>query len=333
MSRPTIGDVAAAAGVTRATVSHAFSGKRPISVATKERVFAAADRLGWVPSHSARALATQRANAVGLVLARDPDVIVADSFFPAFIAGLESALAEAEAALILQVAHSRAAEERAYRSMAAGRADGVVVLDLHREDWRVPFLAELGLTTVLVGVYDGEHPFTTVRTDDAAPVVELIAHLRANGHDRIAHVSGPLDYVHSHARAQAYLAETGSDELLREGDFGAASGRDLTAELLDLAQPPTAILYANDIMATAGLSLARSRGLHVPTDLAIAGFDDDHLSAHLSPPLTSVATDPARRGRIAGEALLADLAGATPRRLDVDCTRVHLRASTGARTP
>ena len=311
MSRPTIGDVAAAAGVTRATVSHAFSGKRPISTATKERVFAAADQLGWVPSHSARALATQRANAVGMVLARDPDVIVADSFFPAFIAGLESALAEAEAALILQVVHNRDAEELAYRSMAAGRADGVVVLDLHMQDWRVPFLAELGLTTVLVGVYDGEHPFTTVRTDDGSPITELVAHLRA----------------------QAYLTAIGSDELLREGDFGAASGRDLTAELIELPNPPTAILYANDIMATAGLSLARSRGLQIPTDLAIAGFDDDHLSAHLSPPLTSVATDPARRGRIAGEALLADLAGAAPRRLDVECTRVQMRASTGAPTP
>src|SRR5699024_9063956 len=116
-------------------------------------------------------------------------------------------------------------------------------------------------------------------------------------------------------------------------DFGAATGRDLTADLLDLADPPTAILYANDIMATAGLSLARSRDLRIPTDLAIAGFDDDHLSAHLSPPLTSVATDPARRGRIAGEALLTDLAGAIPRRLDVDCTRVMLRASTGVLTP
>src|SRR5699024_4988507 len=172
----------------------------------------------------------------------------------------------------------------------------------------VPFLADLDLTTVLVGAYDGDHDFTTVRTDDAGPVVALITHLRAAGHRRIAHVAGPLGYVHSAARAQAYLAQVGSDELLREGDFGAATGRDLTTELLDLADPPTAILYANDIMATAGLSLARSRDLRIPTDLAIAGFDDDHLSAHLSPPLPPAATDPPRRGRIAGEALLTDLA-------------------------
>lgn len=328
MSRTTIADVAREAGVTKATVSHALSGNRPISDETRAKVLAAAEKLSWVPSQSARALATSRANAIAVVLARDPAVIANDSFFPAFIAGVESVLSETETALILQVVPDRDAEERAYRAMIHGRADGALLLDLRRDDWRVPFLDELGLPTVLVGAYDQPAAFSCVRTDDAAPVREIIAHLRAAGHERIAHVSGPLDYVHSRARADAYISTIGDDSLLREGDFTAASGRARTEELLALPQRPTAILYSNDTMAIAGLSFARSQGLVIPRDLAISGFDDDHLSAHLSPALTSVSSDPAARGRAAARLLREDILGAQPRTEIVDCNIVHFREST-----
>ncbi|MBT2483942.1 MULTISPECIES: LacI family DNA-binding transcriptional regulator [unclassified Microbacterium] len=328
MSRTTIADVAREAGVTKATVSHALSGNRPTSEETRAKVLAAAEKLHWVPSQSARALATSKANAVAVVLARDPSVIANDSFFPAFISGVESVLAETETALLLQVVSGRDAEERAYRTLSNGRADGALLLDLRSDDWRVPFLDTLGLPTVLVGAYEQPTRFSCVRTDDAAPVREIVAHLRAAGHERIAHISGPLDYVHSRARADAYTTAIGSDELLREGDFTAASGRDLTEELLAVRDRPTAILYSNDTMAIAGLSYARSQGLVIPRDLAISGFDDDHLSAHLSPALTSVSSDPAARGRAAARLLREDILGTPPRTEVVDCNVVHFREST-----
>lgn len=331
MSRTTIADVAREAGVAKATVSHALSGNRPISEETRAKVLAAAEKLGWVPSQSARALANRRANAVAVVLARDPEVIANDSFFPAFIAGVESVLSETETALILQVVPDREAEERAYRSLSHGRADGALLLDLRDDDWRVPFLDDLELPTVLVGAYDGPHPFSCVRTDDATPIRNIIAELREAGHERIAHVSGPLTYVHSRARAEAYLDEVGGDDrLLREGDFTAASGRALTADLLALADRPTAIVYSNDTMAIAGLSYARAQGLAIPADLAISGFDDDNLSAHLTPALTSVSSDPAARGRAAARLLRADILGAEPRTEVVDCNIVHFRESTSS---
>ncbi|MDP3950169.1 LacI family DNA-binding transcriptional regulator [Microbacterium sp.] len=333
MTRTTIADVAREAGVTKATVSHALSGNRPISNETRNKVLAAAERLNWVPSQSARALATRRANAIAVVLARDPEVIANDSFFPAFIAGVESVLAPTETALILQVVPDRAAEERAYRALGRGRADGALLLDLRTDDWRVPLLDDLNLPTVLVGAYDQPTRFSCVRTDDTAPVREIVAKLRADGHKRIAHVSGPLDYVHSNARAEAYVDAIGGEELLREGDFTAASGRTLTAELLALPDRPSAILYSNDTMAIAGLSYARSQGLSIPRDLAISGFDDDHLSAHLSPALTSVSSDPAARGRAAARLLREDILGAEPRIETVDCNVVHFRDSTASTPP
>jgi len=133
------------------------------------------------------------------------------------------------------------------------------------------------------------------------------------------------------ARAQAYLDEvSGDDRLLREGDFTAASGRALTADLLSLPDRPTAIMYSNDTMAIAGLSYARAQGLAIPADLAISGFDDDNLSAHLTPALTSVSSDPAARGRAAARLLRADILGAEPRTEVVDCNIVHFRESTSS---
>lgn len=330
MTKPTIGDVAAAAGVTKATVSLVFSGKRAISSATKAKVLAAAEQLQWVPSASARALATRRANAIGIVLARDPAILASDAFFPAFIAGVEDVLARDEIALVLQVASTRQGEERAYRAMAQGRADGVILLDLRLDDWRLDFLQELALPAVLLGAHEGSSPFSCIRTDDALPLKQLLKRLRDDGHRRIAHVSGPLHYVHSSVRAQTYLDVVGSPELLREGDFTAGSGRDLTAQLLELPDRPSAIVYSNDTMAIAGYSYARALGLQIPRDLAVSGFDDDHLSAYLSPALTSVSTGPRQRGQMAAGRLLADIAGEEPRTVNLDCNKLVLRESTSA---
>lgn len=124
MHHITIADVAREAGVTLATVSHALGDNRPISDETRTRVLAAAERLDRVPSQSARSLALRRTSAVSDILARSPEVVANDSFFPAFIAGIKSLLARTEAALMLQVAPDRESEERADRALAHGRANG-----------------------------------------------------------------------------------------------------------------------------------------------------------------------------------------------------------------
>lgn len=151
------------------------------------------------------------------------------------------------------------------------------------------------------------------------------------GHTRIAHVAGPDHYVHGRIRREAFSAAMrarGLDHsLVIEGDFTASAGRDATAQLLKLPVPPTAILYANDMMAISGLSLARSRGLRVPEDLSISGYDDSELSAHLTPGLTTVSTGAAQRGELAVATLLAALAGEDPGAILADHTTVVPRGS------
>ena len=121
-------------------------------------------------------------------------------------------------------------------------------------------------------------------------------------------MAGPQHMVHGRSRREAWsraLRDAGLPEgVCVEADFSAESGARATRELLDLAEPPTAIVFANDLMAMAGLSLAVSRGVAVPGDLSVTGFDDMEISAHLQPSLTSVNTDVVAWGRAAATRLL-----------------------------
>ena len=336
--KATIGDVARHAGVTKGTVSLAYSGKRPVAEETRQRIFEAAEELQWTASHRARALATSRTGAIGLVVARDPEVLATDAFFAKFISGCERVLAEHDMGLMLHAVTSPEAEQAVYERLAAGRADGVILLDVQVEDPRFALVQRLDLPAVVLSAHEptaGETAgLPTIYSDDSLAVTELVAHMTQAGHTRIAHVAGPHHYIHARIRREAFAAamrERGLDgSLLVEGDFTAASGRDATAHLLDLPEPPTAILYANDMMAIAGLSLARSRGLRVPEDLSISGYDDSELSAHLSPALTTVSTGAVQRGELAVTALLATLAGEEPGSVLADHTTVVPRGSIAA---
>ncbi|MGO2821510.1 MAG: LacI family DNA-binding transcriptional regulator [Brachybacterium tyrofermentans] len=336
--KATIGDVARHAGVSKGTVSLAYSGKRPVSEQTRQRIFDAAEELQWTASHRARALATSRTGAIGLVVARDPEVLATDAFFSKFISGCERVLAEHDMGLMLHAVTTPEAEHLVYERLAAGRADGAILLDVQVEDPRFELVQRLGLPAVVLSAQEPTGDETaglpTVYSDDSPAVTELVGRMAEAGHTRIAHVAGPDHYIHGRIRREAFAAamrEQGLDgSLVVEGDFTAASGRDATAQLLDRADPPTAILYANDMMAISGLSLAHSRGLRVPEDLSISGYDDSELSAHLSPALTTVSTGAVQRGQIAVTTLLAEIAGEQPRNVLADHTTVVPRGSIAA---
>ena len=335
MARPTITDVATAAGVSKGAVSFALNGRPGISEETRNRILATAESMGWSPSSRARALSVSKALAVGLVIARPPEILRADAFFPAFIAGLETVLSSRGHALLLQIAERD--DLAAYRRLGQeGRVDGVFLTDLRDDDERPALLEELGLPAVLIGPHLGD-PLgsrqSALGVDDAPGIRAAVQHLIDLGHTRIAHVSGPEQMVHGRSRHAAWSA-TLRDGGLAEGpcveaDFSAASGAGAMATLLDLAEPPTAVVFANDLMAMAGLSLAISRGIAVPRDLSVTGFDDIEISAHLQPALTSVHTDVVAWGRAAATRLLQliDLAELTP--VELPEARLVVRSSTG----
>lgn len=331
--RPTITDVARAAGVSKGAVSFALNGRPGLAEETRARILETAKALGWTPSYRARALSASRAFAVGLVIARPPELLGADPFFPAFIAGIERVLSDRGQALVLQVVPNQQAEEDSYRQMAAdGRVDGVFLLDLRHGDPRLALLHELGLLAVTIGRPDTGSPFPAVLVDDRPAIAAAVAHLVELGHRRIAHVAGPSHFLHGTARRAAWETALTAAGLpvgpCVVSDFSAAGGARATHELLAADQPPTAIVYANDVMAIAGLSVARERGVEVPGQLSITGFDDSELAGYLSPALTSARTDPFGQGRAAADALLRLIDGVAGTDVVLPPAQLVIRAST-----
>ena len=306
--RPTIADVARLAGVSNGTVSFALNDRPGVGAVTKARILAACEELGWTPDARARALSTSRSSALGLVIARPPELLGSDPFFAPFIAGVESVLARRGHVLVLQVI-SGDGEERAYRRLAAeGRVDGVFLTDLRVQDPRPALLEEIGMPALAVGRQRGGPRLPSVLLDDLGGITAAVEHLVALGHRRIAYVGGPPDLVHGADRHRAWLEAVTAAGLVPGpdlvGDFTAAGGAKATVEAMDADPPPTAIVYANDLMAIAGIHQVAAAGLQVPDDVSITGFDDVELAAHVSPPLTTVTTDAMAWGARAASHLL-----------------------------
>jgi len=307
--RPTIADVAREAGVSKGLVSFALNDKPGVAPATRERILRVAQQVGWVPSVRARSLSTDRAFALGLVIARDPEILSGDPFFPAFIAGVESALSPVEHALVLSMVGSEESEIASYRRLAAhGRVDGVILTDLRGDDPRIDLVHELGLPAVTLGLPAAPSGLPAVILDDTAGVHAAVAHLAALGHRRIAHVAGPSRMLHGERRAQSFLAAVAELGLqageVVETDFTAADGARATRQLLARRDRPTAVVYANDPMAIAGLGVAQRLGLDVPRELSITGFDGSDVGEYVHPALTTVTTAVQDWGRAAAELLL-----------------------------
>jgi len=306
----TITDVARVAGVSKGAVSFALNDKPGVAAHTRERILAVARDLDWTPSLRGRALSVSRALAVGLVIARTPETLAADPFFGSFISGIESVLSKRGYALMLQVVGDERTEHESYRQLAgSGRVDGVFLTDLRVDDLRPQLLDDLGLPTVVIGPAPERGPWSTVYIDDQPGIVAAVEHLVALGHRKISHVSGPTEFVHGLSRRTAWAGAVSAARLppgpCITADFSAQGGADATRQLLSLDEPPTAIVYANDLMAIAGMSTAISLGVEVPSQLSVTGFDDAPLSAYIQPALTTVRTDIAGWGRAAARQLLA----------------------------
>jgi len=329
----TITDVARAAGVSKAAVSFALNGRPGVAADTRERILASARDLGWTPSLRGRALSVSRALAVGLVIARPAETLRADPFFASFITGIETVLSARGYALMLQVVGDEASEHESYRRLAGnGRVDGVFLTDMRVDDLRPQLLDDLSLPTVVIGRAPGHGPWSAVSIDDRPGIIAAVEHLVALGHQNIGHVSGPTELVHGLSRRAAW-AQALADAGLAPGpsvtaDFSAQGGAEATAVLLDLDEPPTAIVYANDLMAIAGMSTAIGRGVEVPTQLSVTGFDDTPLAAYLQPALTTVRTDVVGWGRAAATQLLAIIDEEAGGEIDLPPPEFVIREST-----
>ncbi|MEN3608015.1 LacI family DNA-binding transcriptional regulator [Plantactinospora sp. ZYX-F-223] len=314
MKRPTIADVARRAGVSKGAVSYALNGQPGVSDATRQRILAIAQEIGFNPNSAARALSGASANAVGLALCRPARILGIEPFFMELISGVEAELSARSYALTLQVVASPEAEIAVYRRWwGERRVDGVLVCDLRVDDRRVPVLEELRLPAVVIGGPGHSGGLDHVWSDEAVALTEVLEYLVALGHRQIARVGGLPGLLHTEIRTETFgtaCRRLGLDRTVTvSSDYSGEEGARATRRLLSSADRPTAIVYDNDVMAIAGLSVAQEMGLAVPSDVSIVAWDDSPLCQLVHPSLTALHRDIPAYGAHAAGRLLAAIAG------------------------
>ncbi len=333
MKRPTIADIAQRAGVSKGAVSYALNGQPGVSPATRQRILAIAEEIGFNPNSAARALSASTANAVGLALRRPARILGIEPFFMELISGVEAELSARSYALTLQVVATAQDEVAVYRRWwGERRVDGVLICDLRVDDERIPVLDKLQLPAVVIGGPAHTGNLSSVWSDDAAALVETVEYLAALGHRRIARVGGLPGLLHTEIRGQAFAEACKRLEMEEaitvSSDYSGEEGARATRRLLSHSNRPTGIIYDNDVMAIAGLGVAQEKGLAVPGDLSIVAWDDSPLCQLVHPALTALGRDIPAYGALAARKLLAAIANEPAGSFQAEPSRLTPRGST-----
>ncbi len=329
-----ITDVAALAGVSPSTVSKALNDTGSLRASTRARVREAADRLGFVPDATARSLSARRSFTVGL-LSTDS----AGRFSLPVVLGAENALVGgALSALLATARHDPVREQHHVRALVARRVDGIIVTGRTtepREPIRVP------MPVVYAFAPSADPDDASVVPDDAVGMRLLVEHLVGLGRRRIAYVGGRAEQAASVVRHEKLVAELAARglELVGPplyGDWSEQWGRRAVDLVLGpvgdrAGEAPTvdAIVFASDQLARGGCDRLRERGLRVPDDVAVTGYDDwEVMSLASRPPLTTVDMRLERLGQRAAELLIAAIDGDPAHGVERLAPRLAVRAST-----
>jgi len=285
--------VARRAGVSTATVSRVLSRPDVVAPGTRQKVLKAVEHLGYTPNSAAKHLRTRRS---GKILVTVPDI--SNPFFSLILQGIEDAAQrEGYAVLLGDTQHDELREERYALMLRRNEADGLIFLG-HRLPKvaadLIRLMAPLCAPVVNGCEFSANLGVPGVHIDNAQAAAEAMHHLYALGHRRLGVITGPLDSPLSLDRLRGTLsaaeAHGAADDLaITTGDFSIESGSKAAVELLARETPPTAVFCFNDEMAIGVIDTARHRGVSVPRDLSVVGFDDIRFARHVDPPLTTIA--------------------------------------------
>lgn len=325
--RSNIYAVADRAGVSIATVSRVQRGLGPVSAGTRERVLHAIDELRYMPNGSGRALAQQRQDAMGIVF---PDL--SGPYYSEVILGVERAMVAAGQSLFILGTHGR--EDCAELVLdLMSRVDGMIVMGRTVSDEVVRAL-EGGRVPLALLARPPVDAIPAVRASNVAPATDLTRHLVDHGHRRLAFVGDPASSPDAEERWRGYAIALDDADVAGfapfAAAFGEAEGRSAAEEALDAGS--TALLCASDEIALGAYSAARARGLRIPEDVAITGWDDIQLARFVSPTLTTVRQPMRELGAATARVLFERIAGGTPDSV-VLSSDVVIRASCGCASP
>lgn len=299
----TLADIARAAGTSRSTASRALSGRGYVAADVRDRLLAAADRLGYVPDASARTLKQKTSRAVGVIVS-DLD----NHFYGGLAAGIEQMLREADFRMVLVGDNNESAEETAaVRTFIAMSSPGVILTPVGSE--ATSLLHQRGVPVVEVDRQIATVPCDAVVIDNVRGAREAVEHLLVLGHRRIALLVVDTDWTSDAGRVAGYrdgLAAAGiavDESLILRFPFHDDSAEQRIADLLERSSP-TAIFAANNLLAEQAWRVLRARGLRLPADISLVGFDDVQWTEMVSPGITIVAQPTIDLGRRAAALLL-----------------------------
>jgi LacI family transcriptional regulator, galactose operon repressor len=328
--RVTIAEIAASAGVSVPTVSKVLNGRADVSEATRRRV----QQIMVDRGYQRRTSGAQR--PVGLI-----DMVVPSLDSPWVIEVLRGAEAEARKVgsqiVVTSTGRAPAGDRRFMDRLATRRSDGLVLVVSEAAPEAVEELAALQTPVVLLDPVGGSDPsFATVGATNWAGGLSAVEHLVSLGHRRIAALSGRPQLVCSQERVEGYRAALGragiavDERLVQFSDFRTSSGQAGAGAVLDMPDPPTAIFAGSDMQAFGVYQEAAARGLRIPDDLSVVGFDDIAFSELTTPPLTTVRQPLARMAAEAVRLLLdaEDGIPGPPPRVEL-ATHLVVRGSTG----
>ncbi|MBU4047478.1 LacI family transcriptional regulator [bacterium] len=303
---PTIKDVAELVGVHPSTVSRVINDDSRISEKTREKVFLIIKKLGYTPNAIARGLKTKRTHTLGMLI---PDIT--NPFFAEIARGVEDAANKNDFNIILCNTDDRLKKERTYLEILRGkRVDGLILGTAHIKDKSILELEKNNFPYILVSRNIEELDKNCVIVDDEAGGIMATEYLIKLGHRRIAHITGPLKIRSALNRLKGYklaLKKYGieyRDELVGEGDFRIKGGYQVMKRFLKLAEPPTAIFAANDLLALGAMQAIQKKNFHIPEDFSVIGFNDIELASFVYPALTTIRQPMLEMGALAVKMLL-----------------------------
>lgn len=307
--KPNIYDVAALADVSHQTVSRVLNNQPNIRPATRARVEAAMVSLGYQPNPAARSLVTAKSNMIGLLVA---DTVL---YGPAgMLNAMERQARKAGYFAITVAIRSDSPESWAegIQHLSKMHIEGLATIALSSDVLQMASSMLPNVTLIAIDADDNATDFQTVGIDNFDGGYIATKHLIELGHKRILHITGPMTSSEANSRVRGYeraMAEAKLQPSIVQGDWSSDTGYRLGVELDLDRDAPTAIFTANDHLALGLLKALAGRGVSVPEDLSLVGFDDLPESPYFNPPLTTVRQDFAQLGELAMHMLLSDLAG------------------------
>jgi LacI family transcriptional regulator len=327
-----LGDVAALAGVSTATVSRVINGTGSVSEPIRRRVMRAVQQLNYYPNAYARALASGRSHQIGLLISD-----ISNPFFPELTRSIERAAFQHGFEVVLsETDYDSERLARSVRRFLERDVAGVIIMASEVDPHLMDGLARRRVPLVFLDLKATAERTSTISVDYARGIEEAVSHLAGLGHRRLGYISGPSRFPSAAKRLHAFRAaverHVGSAPapLVYEGDFRLESGLRAATEILETRLRPTAVLAANDLTALGLMKGCRAGRLLVPRDISIVGFDDIDFASLSDPPLSTVCLPRDELGRRAVETLLQSVSDTPPPPVEIQVPTYFIaRGSTG----